>query len=223
MTSPLCAISMDVWHGGNRHRTAARAVRRPASQGCCWPPAAGGGWAGDPRRCCRTGKAAGGARGAGAARGRLRPGPCRTGRRPRRGARAGGAGGVPADRQPGLGRGHGHFAAGRAGARRRGPGRRLGGARLPGGPARYRRRRRRPGAPRVPLPDTLAAASYGGRRGHPVLFGARHWAAVARSAYGDVGARAYLREREGRIALVECGDVADPADIDTPEDLGRLG
>ncbi|WP_405806104.1 NTP transferase domain-containing protein [Streptomyces sp. NBC_01187] len=72
-------------------------------------------------------------------------------------------------------------------------------------------------------PDTLAAASYGGRRGHPVLFGARRWAAVARSAYGDVGARAYLREREGRIALVECGDVADPADIDTPEDLGRLG
>src|SRR5690606_28661096 len=70
---------------------------------------------------------------------------------------------------------------------------------------------------------TLAAASYGGRRGHPVLFGAAHWAGIAKSADGDQGARSYLRAREDEIELVECGDVADPADIDTPADLERLG
>jgi nicotine blue oxidoreductase len=69
---------------------------------------------------------------------------------------------------------------------------------------------------------TLAAASYGGRRGHPVLFGADHWAGIAKSAEGDQGARAYLRARETEIELVECGDIADPSDIDTPQDLERL-
>ncbi|SCK42443.1 NTP transferase domain-containing protein [Streptomyces sp. WMMB 322] len=71
-------------------------------------------------------------------------------------------------------------------------------------------------------PATLAAASYGGRRGHPVLFGADHWAGIAASAEGDRGARAYLRPRSDEIELVECGDIADPADIDTPVDLERL-
>ncbi|MFF9556698.1 NTP transferase domain-containing protein [Streptomyces albus] len=69
---------------------------------------------------------------------------------------------------------------------------------------------------------SLAAAAYGGRRGHPVLLGADHWAGVADSARADCGARGYLRARAGRLALVECADVADPADIDTPQDLHRL-
>lgn len=69
---------------------------------------------------------------------------------------------------------------------------------------------------------SLAAAAYGGRRGHPVLFGADRWAGVAASAVGDRGARAYLREHEGALTLVECGDVARAFDIDTPEDLWRL-
>ncbi|MFH9424516.1 NTP transferase domain-containing protein [Streptomyces sp. NPDC017529] len=68
----------------------------------------------------------------------------------------------------------------------------------------------------------LVAAAYGGRRGHPVLFGAGRWAAVAAGAAGDRGARAYLREHEETISLVECSDVAEPYDIDTPEDLFRL-
>ncbi|MEW2549980.1 nucleotidyltransferase family protein [Streptomyces sp. NPDC047002] len=70
--------------------------------------------------------------------------------------------------------------------------------------------------------SALAAAAYGGRRGHPVLLGADRWAEVARDAVGDRGARAYLRAHEEEIALVECGDVAEPYDIDTPEDLSRL-
>ncbi|MGP3976354.1 nucleotidyltransferase family protein [Streptomyces sp. 8N114] len=71
-------------------------------------------------------------------------------------------------------------------------------------------------------PATLAAATYDGRRGHPVLLGTAHWEGVARSAQADAGARGYLRERRGELTLVECADIADPADIDTPEDLHRL-
>ncbi|MEE1753837.1 nucleotidyltransferase family protein [Streptomyces sp. SP18CS02] len=70
--------------------------------------------------------------------------------------------------------------------------------------------------------DSLAAASYEGVRGHPVLFGAERWADVAASAEGDRGARAYLREHEEAIVLVPCSDVAEPYDIDTPGDLRRL-
>ncbi|MDT0305765.1 nucleotidyltransferase family protein [Streptomyces sp. DSM 44917] len=69
-------------------------------------------------------------------------------------------------------------------------------------------------------PATLAAAAYGGLRGHPVLLGAAHFAAVREAARGDQGARGYLRGRE--IALVECGDVASPEDIDAPADLARF-
>lgn len=72
-------------------------------------------------------------------------------------------------------------------------------------------------------PASLAAAAYGGRRGHPVLLGADRWQPVAAGAHGDRGARAYLAEHEREIALVECGDVAEPYDIDTEADLGRLG
>ncbi|MEV0260172.1 nucleotidyltransferase family protein [Streptomyces sp. NPDC050617] len=68
----------------------------------------------------------------------------------------------------------------------------------------------------------LVAASYDGRRGHPVLFGAARWAEVAASATGDRGARAYLRAHAEEIVLVECADVATPDDIDTPEDLALL-
>ncbi|GAA4672444.1 nucleotidyltransferase family protein [Streptomyces chumphonensis] len=71
-------------------------------------------------------------------------------------------------------------------------------------------------------PGTLAAAAYGGGRGHPVLLGRDHWAAVADTASGDQGARGYLRAHAAALTLVECGDLADPADIDTPADLSRL-
>ncbi|MGA4838803.1 nucleotidyltransferase family protein [Streptomyces sp. G45] len=71
-------------------------------------------------------------------------------------------------------------------------------------------------------PATLAAASYDGERGHPVLFGADHWDGIAASATGDQGARAYLREHAAELALVECGDVAAPYDIDTFSDLEGL-
>lgn len=69
---------------------------------------------------------------------------------------------------------------------------------------------------------SLAAACYDGVRGHPVLFGAAHWADIEGTATGDRGARAYLRAHEDRIRLVECADVAESYDIDTEADLGHL-
>jgi nicotine blue oxidoreductase len=69
---------------------------------------------------------------------------------------------------------------------------------------------------------TLASAAYHGRRGHPVLLGAAHWQGVADAARADSGARVYLRKRADELTLVECADIADPADIDTPADLRRL-
>lgn len=69
---------------------------------------------------------------------------------------------------------------------------------------------------------SLAAASYDGERGHPVLFGADRWADVAAGAVGDQGARTYLRTHRDAITLVECSDVAEAYDIDTAEDLTHL-
>ncbi len=67
-------------------------------------------------------------------------------------------------------------------------------------------------------PDALARAVYHGVPGHPVLLGRRHWAAVAESAEGDAGARGYLRGHPD-VQLVECGELAEPSDVDTPEQL----
>jgi len=69
-------------------------------------------------------------------------------------------------------------------------------------------------------PDVLRRAAYGGRPAHPALLGRVHWAAVHDAAVGDAGARAYLRDHPD-AGLVECGDVAVPDDVDTPEALAR--
>jgi nicotine blue oxidoreductase len=65
--------------------------------------------------------------------------------------------------------------------------------------------------------DALATATYGGRRGHPVLLGRDHWAGVAILASGDIGARAYLSARLDSVQTVPCEDVADDTDLDVPE------
>ena len=69
-------------------------------------------------------------------------------------------------------------------------------------------------------PGSLARAAYAGRAAHPVLIGRSHWAPVREVASGDAGARGYLAERS--VRLVECGDLAVPDDVDTPEQLGRF-
>lgn len=70
-------------------------------------------------------------------------------------------------------------------------------------------------------PDSLARAAYDGRPAHPVLLGRAHWAGVRDGATGDAGARSYLAAHPD-LTLVECGDVATPGDIDTPEALARF-
>lgn len=72
------------------------------------------------------------------------------------------------------------------------------------------------------LVSALVSAAYGEHRGHPVLVGAARWAGVAAGAGEDRGARTYLREHAEQTLLVDCSDVADPADIDTPADLRLL-
>jgi CTP:molybdopterin cytidylyltransferase MocA len=61
-------------------------------------------------------------------------------------------------------------------------------------------------------PGDLVAASYAGRRGHPVALGREHWAAIMREASGDRGARDYLDA--AAVALVDVGDVASGDDLD---------
>ncbi|RCW42922.1 nicotine blue oxidoreductase [Halopolyspora algeriensis] len=68
-------------------------------------------------------------------------------------------------------------------------------------------------------PSALAAATYAGVRGHPVLLGREHWAGIRASATGDSGAREYLRHHE--VTLVPCDDIAEGFDIDHPADLRR--
>ena len=69
-------------------------------------------------------------------------------------------------------------------------------------------------------PDVVARASYQGVPGHPVLLGRRWWADVAASASGDRGARDWLANRDD-LRLVECGDLGQGDDVDTPADLAR--
>lgn len=64
--------------------------------------------------------------------------------------------------------------------------------------------------------DALVAATYGPRRGHPVLLGREHWTGVAMLASADVGARAYLAARAELVQTVACEDIADDTDMDVP-------
>jgi nicotine blue oxidoreductase len=69
-------------------------------------------------------------------------------------------------------------------------------------------------------PASVAVATYGGHQGHPVLIGRDHWERVREMAGGDVGAREFLAAYPS-VQRVECADVADPTDLDTPGDLDR--
>jgi nicotine blue oxidoreductase len=68
----------------------------------------------------------------------------------------------------------------------------------------------------------VVVATYDGEPRNPVLLAREHWAEVGRLAAGDVGARAFLSAYPELVTYVECGDVGDPSDVDTPEDLRRF-
>lgn len=61
----------------------------------------------------------------------------------------------------------------------------------------------------------LAVATYGGRRGHPVRIGARHWDDLPDR--GDLGARDLLSVHGDDVERIPCPGTA--TDIDTAEDL----
>lgn len=61
----------------------------------------------------------------------------------------------------------------------------------------------------------LARATYDGVPGHPVVIGREHWDGVLSEVNGDRGAWQYLTEHD--CLTVECGDVADGRDVDTPD------
>jgi len=67
-----------------------------------------------------------------------------------------------------------------------------------------------------------AVATYGGRPRNPVLFAREVWSLLERELSGDEGARVVLRRHPELVTEVPCDDVADPADVDTVEDLRRL-
>lgn len=64
-----------------------------------------------------------------------------------------------------------------------------------------------------------AVATYQGRHRNPVALDRSLWQEAASSAVGDTGARALLRARPWLVTPVPCEDVAEPSDLDVPEDL----
>ncbi|WP_211239614.1 nucleotidyltransferase family protein [Jiangella gansuensis] len=67
----------------------------------------------------------------------------------------------------------------------------------------------------------VAAATYGGRRGNPVLLDRSVWPEVAALASGDAGARAFMAVHPELVTPVPCDDTGRPDDVDVPADLGR--
>jgi CTP:molybdopterin cytidylyltransferase MocA len=70
---------------------------------------------------------------------------------------------------------------------------------------------------------SVAVAGYSGRPRNPVLLAREHWPRAIELAAGDVGARPFLRAYPELVTLVECGDTGRPDDIDTQDDLDRIG
>ncbi len=65
----------------------------------------------------------------------------------------------------------------------------------------------------------VAVATYGGAPRNPVLFARKVWPLVRRELSGDEGARRFIRRHPELVTQVPCDSVADPADVDTVEDL----
>lgn len=68
----------------------------------------------------------------------------------------------------------------------------------------------------------VVVATYGGRRRNPVLFSREIWPLLLQELSGDEGARAVLLRHPDMVTEVPCDGVADPADVDTKEDMLRL-
>lgn len=67
-----------------------------------------------------------------------------------------------------------------------------------------------------------AVATYGGEQRNPVLLARALWPMLVEGLSDDTGMRAILRGRPDLVTEVPCEGVADPADVDTADDLRRL-
>lgn len=67
-----------------------------------------------------------------------------------------------------------------------------------------------------------AAPQFGGRRGHPVLFGPALWPQLGELS-GDHGAGGLLDRLGSALALVRAPHDGVLFDVDTPDDLGKKG
>jgi molybdenum cofactor cytidylyltransferase len=70
-------------------------------------------------------------------------------------------------------------------------------------------------------PAPIVVPTYGGRRGHPVLFGKAVFAELL-AAPDAVGAKAVVRKDAGRVVPVPVDDAAVLEDFNTPEDYKDL-
>lgn len=77
------------------------------------------------------------------------------------------------------------------------------------------------GAWRTGEQTRAVVATYDGRPRNPVLLPADVWTDVAASVHGDTGARDWLRADPRRAIEVDCTELGDPSDLDTPQDLAR--
>lgn len=68
----------------------------------------------------------------------------------------------------------------------------------------------------------VAVATYSGEPRNPVLFSRPVWPLLEREMSGDRGARVFLTRHPELVTEVPCDDVANPADVDTVEDLRHL-
>ena len=67
----------------------------------------------------------------------------------------------------------------------------------------------------------IVVPTYGGRRGHPVLFARTVWQELL-DAPDELGARAVVHADVGRVRLVPVDDAGILVDVDTPEDFREL-
>ena len=68
---------------------------------------------------------------------------------------------------------------------------------------------------------SVCVPRHGGRRGNPLLWGADHFADLARLT-GDAGARRLLRDRPEAVVYVDVEDPGVLRDVDDAETLARL-
>ncbi len=71
-------------------------------------------------------------------------------------------------------------------------------------------------------PEKITAPTVFGRRTTPVIFPASMVPELM-AVTGDRGGREVLERHRSRIAPVEMGDIYDDSDVDTPEDLKKMG